>query len=156
MDENHGNPWTVLKAVLANCMRRRSANRTAIRQLLAITSERNIPRGETSTTRTLRRQAGWVLFTDATRQKRSFEPMAMRTGQLWECRNDACGCEILVVAKSGVKSRVEPRCCCGSTMKKSHVRHDRGERNGDHGGRLAGSISTSTAGRSRNAMAGRN
>ena len=82
--------------------------------------------------------------------------MAMRTGQLWECRNGECGCEILVVAKSGVKSRVEPRCCCGSTLKKSYVRHDRGERSGDYGGRLGGSVETSIAGRPRNAMAGRN
>jgi hypothetical protein len=48
--------------------------------------------------------------------------MTMRTGQLWECRNGACGCEILVVANSGVKSRVEPRCSCGSVMQKSYLR----------------------------------
>ena len=48
--------------------------------------------------------------------------MKMRTGQLWECGNGACGCEILVVARSAAKSRVNPRCCCGSVMKKSYLR----------------------------------
>jgi len=44
------------------------------------------------------------------------DPMRMRTGQLWECRNGACGCEILVVARSAAKSGVNPRCSCGSLM----------------------------------------
>ena len=48
--------------------------------------------------------------------------MRMRTGQLWECRNGACGCEILVVAKSEAKSKVDPRCSCGSLMKKAYLR----------------------------------
>ena len=52
--------------------------------------------------------------------------MAMRTGQLWECRNSTCGCEVLVVSKSETKSRTEPRCCCGSMMKKAHVPRGRG------------------------------
>jgi hypothetical protein len=65
--------------------------------------------------------------------------MTMRTGQLWECRNGACGCEILVVAKSGVKSRFEPRCSCGSVMQKSPLRQAAGPRSagfpsGFHGG----------------------
>jgi hypothetical protein len=46
-------------------------------------------------------------------------PMRMRTGQLWECENAACGCEVLVVAESEAKSRLAPRCSCGGLMKKS-------------------------------------
>jgi hypothetical protein len=48
--------------------------------------------------------------------------MRMRTGQLWECRNGACGCEILVVAQSATKGNVNPRCSCGSSMKKFQPR----------------------------------
>lgn len=71
--------------------------------------------------------------------------MTMRTGQLWECRNGACGCEILVVAKSGVKSRIEPRCCCGSMMQKSYARQTPGARNGYDRGSLPESLKASRA-----------
>jgi hypothetical protein len=56
--------------------------------------------------------------------------MRMRTGQLWECRNGACGCEILVVAKSEAKSTVDPRCSCGSLMKKAYWRAETSRRHG--------------------------
>jgi hypothetical protein len=46
--------------------------------------------------------------------------MTMRSGQLWECQNRACRCEILVVAPSEAKNGRNPRCCCGSPMKKSN------------------------------------
>ena len=64
--------------------------------------------------------------------------MTMRTGQLWECRNAACRCEILVVAKSGVKGRVEPRCCCGSMMQKAYARTVPGARSSNYHGNLQG------------------
>jgi hypothetical protein len=71
--------------------------------------------------------------------------MTMRTGQLWECLNAACGCEILVVAKSGVKSRIEPRCCCGSMMQKSYAQQIPGARSGHHRGNLPGRLEASRA-----------
>ena len=60
--------------------------------------------------------------------------MRMRTGQLWECRNGACGCEILVVARSAAKSGVNPRCSCGSLMK-AHT-HGRSVGPVSHGPRM--------------------
>src|SRR5258708_4760036 len=70
--------------------------------------------------------------------KKELGPMTMRTGQLWECRNGACRCEILVVAKSGAKSRVEPRCCCGSMMQKAYARTAPNARSGNYRGTLQG------------------
>jgi hypothetical protein len=66
--------------------------------------------------------------------------MTMRTGQLWECLNGACGCEILVIATSGVKSKIEPRCCCGSMMQKSYARQIPAARSRLHRGSLRGGI----------------
>jgi hypothetical protein len=53
-------------------------------------------------------------------------PIQMRTGQLWECRNGACGCEVLVVARSEVKSRLVPRCSCGGLMRKAYAKPELG------------------------------
>jgi hypothetical protein len=46
--------------------------------------------------------------------------MALRTGELYRCPNDSCGCEIQVTrgAKQGGGGDNNPRCCCGMEMKK--------------------------------------
>src|SRR5436305_13411309 len=80
---------------------------------------------------------------DTTKEKGVSESMAMRTGQLWECRNSTCGCEVLVVCKSRVKDRTEPRCCCGSMMKKAHALRGRRESSAPYRGNFPGSIQTS-------------
>jgi hypothetical protein len=47
-------------------------------------------------------------------------PMALRTGELYRCPNDGCGCEIQVTrgAKQGGGGDKNPTCCCGMEMKK--------------------------------------
>jgi hypothetical protein len=46
--------------------------------------------------------------------------MALRTGELYRCPNENCGCEIQVTrgAKPGGGGDNNPRCCCGMEMKK--------------------------------------
>jgi hypothetical protein len=46
--------------------------------------------------------------------------MALRTGELYRCPNENCGCEIQVTrgAKPGGGGDKSPRCCCGMEMKK--------------------------------------
>jgi hypothetical protein len=46
--------------------------------------------------------------------------MALRTGELYRCPNEKCGCEIQVTrgAKPGGGGDNNPRCCCGMEMKK--------------------------------------
>jgi len=46
--------------------------------------------------------------------------MALRTGELYRCTNESCGCEIQVTrgAKAGGGGDKNPRCCCGMEMKK--------------------------------------
>ena len=46
--------------------------------------------------------------------------MALRTGELYRCPNESCGCEIQVTrgAKQGGGGDANPRCCCGMEMKK--------------------------------------
>jgi hypothetical protein len=46
----------------------------------------------------------------------------MRNGERWECQNRACGCEILVLATSELENGANPRCSCGSLMKKPYVK----------------------------------
>ena len=41
--------------------------------------------------------------------------MKFLRGQLWRCRNEACGSEILVTISSRLEGAI-PRCTCGSTM----------------------------------------
>jgi hypothetical protein len=46
--------------------------------------------------------------------------MALRTGELYRCVNEKCGCEIQVTrgAQPGGGGDNNPRCCCGMEMKK--------------------------------------
>lgn len=48
--------------------------------------------------------------------------MSMQKGERWLCQNEACGSEILVVAASALQRDENPRCSCGSIMKKPYVR----------------------------------
>ena len=48
--------------------------------------------------------------------------MEIRKGERWRCQNPACHSEILVVASSQVTNGKNPRCSCGSPMKKPYVR----------------------------------
>lgn len=48
--------------------------------------------------------------------------MAIQKGERWVCQNDACASEILVVTSSGLPGKENPRCSCGSIMKKPYTR----------------------------------
>lgn len=43
----------------------------------------------------------------------------MRTGQCYRCQNPDCRAEI-EVRKDSTKGEANPRCCCGTEMKKSY------------------------------------
>ena len=47
--------------------------------------------------------------------------MEIRKGERWRCLNPACQSEILVIASSEVVNGRNPRCSCGSPMKKPYV-----------------------------------
>jgi len=42
-------------------------------------------------------------------------------GQRWQCESRYCGCEIEVLASSEVEEGMNPRCSCGTMMKKAYV-----------------------------------
>jgi len=43
--------------------------------------------------------------------------MVMKSGERWHCTNAACGCSLLVETSGEIEGR-NPRCACGSVMKK--------------------------------------
>ncbi len=45
--------------------------------------------------------------------------MLMKFGEYWHCMNPACHCEVLIAA-SGAVEGLNPRCACGSVMKKRY------------------------------------
>lgn len=47
--------------------------------------------------------------------------MFMTEGQIYHCQNRHCGCEIKVV-KTSIGAKSNPRCCCGSEMKKPYTK----------------------------------
>lgn len=47
--------------------------------------------------------------------------MHMTEGQIYCCQNLRCGCEIKVV-KTSIEANSNPRCCCGSEMKKPYTK----------------------------------
>ena len=46
--------------------------------------------------------------------------MIMKLGEHWHCTNPACHCEILVQSGSLIDGS-NPRCVCGTPMKKKYV-----------------------------------
>ena len=48
--------------------------------------------------------------------------MSIQKGERWLCQNDACGSEIMVVESSKLRNDENPRCSCGSIMKKPYFR----------------------------------
>ncbi len=47
--------------------------------------------------------------------------MRLQKGQRWQCESRYCGSEFQVVASSEVECGINPRCSCGSMMKKVFV-----------------------------------
>jgi hypothetical protein len=47
--------------------------------------------------------------------------MRLQKGQRWQCESHYCGSEIQVLASSEVECGINPRCSCGSMMKKIPV-----------------------------------
>jgi hypothetical protein len=47
--------------------------------------------------------------------------MRLQKGQRWQCESHYCGSEIQVLASSEVECGINPRCSCGSMMKKIQV-----------------------------------
>ena len=45
--------------------------------------------------------------------------MVMKSGERWHCMNAACGCAVLVEANGEIEGK-NPRCACGSIMKKDY------------------------------------
>jgi hypothetical protein len=45
----------------------------------------------------------------------------LQNGQRWQCESRYCGSEIQVLASSQVECGINPRCSCGSMMKRLHV-----------------------------------
>lgn len=46
--------------------------------------------------------------------------MVMKTGQVFRCTNRACNGEVVVSKDSEIEGKSNPRCCCGSEMKKTY------------------------------------
>jgi len=46
--------------------------------------------------------------------------MIMREGERWICSNPACRCEVDVVIASKSADGTNPKCCCGSRMRKPY------------------------------------
>jgi hypothetical protein len=45
--------------------------------------------------------------------------MVMKSGERWHCINPACGCAVLVESNGEIQGQ-NPRCACGSIMKKRY------------------------------------
>jgi hypothetical protein len=45
--------------------------------------------------------------------------MVMKSGERWHCINPACGCTVLVESNGEIEGQ-NPRCACGSFMKKGY------------------------------------
>jgi hypothetical protein len=46
--------------------------------------------------------------------------MNMKSGERWHCKNPACHCEVLVQSSGEIEGN-NPRCACGSLMKKNYT-----------------------------------
>jgi hypothetical protein len=47
--------------------------------------------------------------------------MKMHKGEKWSCSNPVCRSEFVVTIGSAAENGVNPRCCCGSKMKKAYA-----------------------------------
>ena len=45
--------------------------------------------------------------------------MVMKSGERWHCINPACGCAVQVESNGEIEGQ-NPRCACGSIMKKGY------------------------------------
>lgn len=45
--------------------------------------------------------------------------MVMKSGERWHCVNPVCGCAVVVEANGEIDGQ-NPRCTCGSAMKKDY------------------------------------
>jgi hypothetical protein len=45
--------------------------------------------------------------------------MVMKSGERWHCVNPACSCAVVVEANGEIEGQ-NPRCTCGSVMKKDY------------------------------------
>jgi len=45
--------------------------------------------------------------------------MVMKSGERWHCIDPACGCAVLVESNGDIEGQ-NPRCACGSVMKKDY------------------------------------
>jgi hypothetical protein len=48
--------------------------------------------------------------------------VSIQKGEQWLCQNNACGSEIVVVESSKLSNDENPRCSCGSIMKKPYAK----------------------------------
>lgn len=48
--------------------------------------------------------------------------MEIRKGERWRCQNQACGGVLFVLSSSQLSNGSNPRCSCGSVMKKPYRR----------------------------------
>lgn len=46
--------------------------------------------------------------------------MIITEGQIYRCQNIECRCEVEVVQRS-IDASLNPRCCCGTKMKKAYT-----------------------------------
>jgi len=51
--------------------------------------------------------------------RREERAMVMKFGERWHCVNPACGSAVLVESNGEIKGQ-NPRCACGSVMKKAY------------------------------------
>ena len=49
------------------------------------------------------------------------QAMTMQAGERWICSNLKCGCECVVVLSARTREGINPRCSCGSPMKKRYT-----------------------------------
>jgi hypothetical protein len=59
------------------------------------------------------------LFPRSSRPTQRMTPMRIQKGERWHCMNEACAGEIMVLASSQLEGQ-NPRCSCGSVMKKHY------------------------------------
>lgn len=48
--------------------------------------------------------------------------MRLGPGGHWKCTNPECGAEIIVALAAKIEGSANPRCCCGSVMKRPYQR----------------------------------